>query len=235
MGKLGQRKFLSFKKEFGSQQENEQSLANLVKELTGDFIKYIDCQFIQDENNPQRNEVVYYGPEEDLAIGAKAEVILSAAMFDVYENENVLDRTWFSWTNELECWKGLDPDKKYLGLFNGPGLEHKFYEQDSSSMPSIEDLSQQLILRALKLEPMKWSKRAYRAIAQFNTNTLILFVPGQVNISDWRVKLGMEINELIRKDVDSDMFNLILPYIPTEAYDDDLEDLAQLSSLSNET
>ena len=52
MGKLGQRKFLSFKKEFDSQQENEQSLANLVKELTGDFIKYIDCQFIQDVNNP---------------------------------------------------------------------------------------------------------------------------------------------------------------------------------------
>ena len=83
---------------------------------------------------------MYYGPVEDLEINGAAEIVLSAAMFEVYEFDNVHDRTWFSWNNEPECRKGLDADTKYLGLFNGPSLEPKFYELGSEEWPNIESL-----------------------------------------------------------------------------------------------
>ena len=46
MGKLGQRKYLDFKKEFNTKEENEAQLANLMKELTGDFMTHIECEYI---------------------------------------------------------------------------------------------------------------------------------------------------------------------------------------------
>ena len=73
-------------------------------------------------------------------------------------------------------------------------------------------------------------------MAEFNLNTLILFVPGQVSSDDWRVKLAGEINDIIRKeDTEINMFNLVLPYVNVEnkisSSDTQLDDLAQLLGL----
>ena len=85
--------------------------------------------------------MIYYGPEEDLVIGGPAETVLSFAMTEVYNFTNPLDRTWVSWNNEAECLKGLDADKKHLGIFNGPSLEPLFFEQGSDEWPDAVSLS----------------------------------------------------------------------------------------------
>ena len=138
MGNLGQRKYLDYKKEHSEQEDNEMQIIEILKHLTGDFMTHIECQDIEDEDNPRRNEVIYYGPEADLVLGGPAQVVLHLAINEVYHYDNPLDRTWISWNNEPECRKGLDSEKNHIGMFNGKGLEPRFYEQGSEQWPDID-------------------------------------------------------------------------------------------------
>ena len=70
-------------------------------------------------------------------------------MDEVYNYENVNDRVWFSWNNEPECRKGLDAEKKYLGIFNGASQEPLFINEEGSNWPEDKLLTYTINLRAM--------------------------------------------------------------------------------------
>ena len=47
--------------------------------------------------------MVYFGPSEDLVKGGDAEVMLTAAMSEVYLYDDIDDEVLFSWNNEPKC------------------------------------------------------------------------------------------------------------------------------------
>ena len=155
MEKFGGRKYLNYQKEHDTPLESQNHIVDRVKELTGDFFSHIECQHIEDEDNAARTEVVYFGPEADLAPGGVAENIYRLAISEVYLYKNPLERAWVSWNNEAECRKGLDPEKNQMGFFHGPSLEPKFYEV-GDSWPNYDSLNIELAMRMMLVQP-KWN------------------------------------------------------------------------------
>ena len=166
---------------------------------------YIACSDIQDrdidDNMKRRNEMIYYGPDEELTIGGSGEVLLNLAISEVFQFRNPLDRTWISWNNEPACRKGLDSDKSHIGIFSGKGLEPLFYEQgNEQSWPKLEKLKRINSFRSV-LSEAEWNHRAFEAISVYRLPFLVIFVPGlQQNtaMNDWRVQLAAEVNDRLR-------------------------------------
>lgn len=80
----GMRRALHFEKVHDKKEANEQLLATIVKELSGDWIREAKCEEIQGANRWFYDEVVYFGPSEDLEEGGKAADLKKAALFDRY-------------------------------------------------------------------------------------------------------------------------------------------------------
>ena len=241
MGKLGQRKYLDNMIEGSEQVDKEMQLIEKLKPLTGDFLNPIQCSDIEDESNPRRNEVIYFGPNADLALEGSAEVALHLAISEVYHYDDPVDRTWFGWNNEAGCRKGLDSDKNRIGIFNGKGLEPRFYEQGSDQWPDIDQLQKENTHRIVLAEAA-WTPRAYNAIALFGLPCLITFVPGltqEGRDDDWRVQLSTQVNERLRtQDANPhQFFTLAQPYVSAGAADRlaGLYDLSFLLDVKGET
>ena len=95
------------------------------------------------EDNPWIDEVVYFGPREDLAEGGIAEVVWILATKEMFRYDDVVDMTSYTQNNDPECLteRGLDPSKKYIAIYNGDFLEPKIYEHGKSGdWPSIDQL-----------------------------------------------------------------------------------------------
>ena len=241
MGKLGQRKYLDHTIEGSEQVDQEMQIIEKLKPLTGDFMNPIQCSDIEDESNPRRNEVIYFGPKADLALEGSAEVALHLAISEVYHYDDPVDRTWFGWNDEPGCRKGLDSDKNRIGIFNGKGLEPRFYEQGSDQWPDIDQLQKENTHRIVLAEAA-WTPRAYNAIALFNLPCLITFVPGltkEGRDDDWRVQLSTQVNERLRtQDANPhQLFTLAQPYVSAGAADRlaGLYDLSFLLDVKGET
>ena len=170
-----------------------------------------------------------------------AEVALHLAISEVYHYDDPADRTWIGWNNEPECRKGLGSDKNRIGIFNGKGLEPRFYEQGSDQWPDIDQLQKENTHRIVLAEAA-WTPRAYNAIALFGLPCLITFVPGltkEGRDGDWRVQLSTQVNERLRtQDANPhQFFTLAQPYVSAGAADRlaGLYDLSFLLDVKGET
>ena len=100
----------------------------------------VECDYIQSEDSPWIDEVVYYGPKEDLQEGAIAEGVRILAIKELFRYEDSIDMAMYSFNDEPECRtsKGLDPDKKYIVIYNGDFLQPKIFEYGKADWPSLE-------------------------------------------------------------------------------------------------
>ena len=106
---------------------------------TGDFVQESDCEEIQAEYNPWLDEVIYFGPGEDLVEGGIAEAVQTLAIKDILRYDDMTDMVSYSFITDPECFKehGLDPSKKYIGIWNGGIIETKFYEFGKPDWPTL--------------------------------------------------------------------------------------------------
>jgi len=74
--KAGLRRYLHYGLSSDVKTEDENNFAQIIKELTGDFIVEIKCDDIQSETRFYYDEVVYLGSKEDLTEGGSAELLL---------------------------------------------------------------------------------------------------------------------------------------------------------------
>jgi hypothetical protein len=112
-------RFLHFNNEGFSKEEAEKHLALIVRELTGEWVTEIPCAEIQAASRYFYDELVYFGPGEDLKEGGIAEILVNVSMVDRYNFDQ--QRVGFYYNNEPECLKenDLEQDKRYIVFYNG--------------------------------------------------------------------------------------------------------------------
>ena len=115
----GLRRMISFAKLVEKKEENEQILATIVRELSGDWITWIECEAIQNEDRIFYDQVVYFGEGSDLQEGGKAEVLNRVSMADRYNFDE--QRLGFYWNSDPDCRRDrrLNEDSNYIVFFNG--------------------------------------------------------------------------------------------------------------------
>ncbi len=59
-------------------------VANIVRELSGDWIAEIACEDIQKQGRWYYDELVYFGKKEGFAEGGKVDFLSSVSMHDKY-------------------------------------------------------------------------------------------------------------------------------------------------------
>jgi len=80
----GNRRMLNLEKVFEEKEKNEELLANIVRELSGDWITEIECSKIQADKRQFYDEVIYFGPKKDLEKEGTAELLNTLSMVDRY-------------------------------------------------------------------------------------------------------------------------------------------------------
>ena len=64
---------------------NQETFALIVRELTGEWILPVKCEMIQDEKRFFYDEVVYFGPLDELKEGGRAHGLNEVSMVDKYK------------------------------------------------------------------------------------------------------------------------------------------------------
>lgn len=78
------RRNLGFSKQFEDRKENEEFLAAVIRELTGDWYRDAPCNAIQNPRRKVIDEVIYFGPKEDVEVGGIAESFMQLSKMDRY-------------------------------------------------------------------------------------------------------------------------------------------------------
>ena len=65
-------------------EENAQFLAQIIRELTGEWIHYVECDDIQGEDRTFFDEMVFFGDKEDLEGEGIAANLVTLSMVDRY-------------------------------------------------------------------------------------------------------------------------------------------------------
>jgi len=94
-------------------------LAKILRELTGEWVHFVECDQIQHEDRYFYDEIVYFGKEDDLDIGGKADNIQTLSMIDRYSFAE--QRISYYYNDDPACAEAnqLDPEKNWIVSFNG--------------------------------------------------------------------------------------------------------------------
>ena len=68
----GWRRMLGMVKQYDEKEKNEEFLAAIIRELTGDWYTQMPCGSIQHPKRKIIDEVIYFGPASDLEEGGEA-------------------------------------------------------------------------------------------------------------------------------------------------------------------
>ena len=108
----GLQRFIHFMAEGEDQAESERDMAEVVKELTGDWFEEIKCDEIQSDERIFYDEVVYFGDAADLKGEEYGALLESMSMVDRYQYDH--HRVGFYYNADPACREetDLDPEKK---------------------------------------------------------------------------------------------------------------------------
>ena len=118
----------------GSEDKIEVQLADMVHELTGDWVSEIECKEIEQLHD----SVIYFGSKDFLETEA-AQDFVEAAVWQRFEHYGDEQQVFFAFNTSSKCRKkmGLDKEGKYMVFHNG---ELKNYVLDlDAEMP--EDIN----------------------------------------------------------------------------------------------
>mmetsp|Transcript_34816 Transcript_34816/g.45830 ORF Transcript_34816/g.45830 Transcript_34816/m.45830 type:complete len:209 (-) Transcript_34816:812-1438(-) len=107
--------------ESASKDAEEARLAQMVKELSGDWYTEIECEQLQADERFYYDEVVYFGDAKDLqGDGHFAATMNAVSIQNRYEYDHM--RAGFYFVTDPGCRVnyGLQPDGKYMMILNGP-------------------------------------------------------------------------------------------------------------------
>lgn len=98
---------------------NVEALAAIVEQFTGDWVTEIACSDIQKEDRDMWDEVVYFGPGEDLEPSGLAYLFTLLAQTDRFTSAK--QQVGFHFNSDPECRKEkqLDVDKNHIVFHNG--------------------------------------------------------------------------------------------------------------------
>ena len=115
----GLQRFMHFLLEAEDTAEGERDMAEMVKELTGDWFEEIKCDDIQSDDRIFYDEVIYFGDAEDLKSEEYGAALESMSMVDRYQYDH--HRVGFYYNADPECREisQLDKDKKQIAFYNG--------------------------------------------------------------------------------------------------------------------
>lgn len=88
---------------YDSKQKNVELFANILKELTGDFVTEIKCEDIHKKKRHFYDEVIYFGPKEDFEKNGTAELLPEFSLIDRYSFTD--SRVGFYYNNDEACKK----------------------------------------------------------------------------------------------------------------------------------
>ena len=95
---------IGFSNDLETKEENEKFFAHIVRELTGDWIMEIECQHIQTgAGHKTLDEVIYFGPADDLKKGGEAWLVSELSMMDRFNFDE--SRAFFGVNEDPECRK----------------------------------------------------------------------------------------------------------------------------------
>lgn len=162
----------------------------VVRELTGEFIHFIECDQIQAETRYFYDEIVFFGDEADLDVGAFADNIEFLSMLDRYSFAE--QRVQFFYNDDPECKKEheLDQDKKWIVSFNGHNSVPVAWSFEEDTPIDIEQLVYFVTTSIVKGTP-KWGQRAHSAIFDMMQNGFIYMMPDlpapEELAADWKI------------------------------------------------
>ena len=170
---------------------NIETFAAIVRELTGEWVLPIECQKIQSETRFFYDEVVYFGPADELKEGGRVHSLNDASMIDKYKFD--IQRTGFFYNEDPECRKEreLEGDKPYIVWYNGVNSV-PFIIEIADEPISLHRVLYETTIRSVLGTPM-WGQRANSALFDFYQNGLIYMMPEMIEpekmLEDWRVML----------------------------------------------
>ena len=106
----GNRRMIGFDKAFDDKEKNEELLANIVRELSGDWITEIECSKIQADKRQFYDEVIYFGPKKDIEKEGTAELLNTLSMVDRYNFTE--QRVGFYYNEDPKCREEFNLKKK---------------------------------------------------------------------------------------------------------------------------
>ena len=158
----GMNRLIHFNKISEDKEENELMLAMVIRELTGDWVNKIECDAIQGQSRWYYDEVVYFGPIEDLKPGGEAESFSQASMVDRYNFDE--QRVGFFYNDDPECRtkRDLEGDKKYIVFYNGENSIPLVLELGLDNI-EVSRLIYETTIGVVKGTP-RWGQRAQSAV-----------------------------------------------------------------------
>ena len=108
----GLQRFVHFAYQHESKEDAERDLAEIVKELSGDWFEEIQCDAIGADDRIYYDEVVYFGDGADLENDEYGKLLQSMSMVDRYQYDQ--HRVGFFWNSDPACREAneLDKDQK---------------------------------------------------------------------------------------------------------------------------
>ena len=150
--------------------------ALIVRELTGEWIHFIECDQIQAPKRFFYDEFVYFGDEYDLDIGGIADNIVTLSMVDRYSFAE--QRVQFFYNDSPDCRQKmkLDRDKKYAVMYSGENAVPSAWPYENNEPIDFEQLVFLVNTSVVKGTP-KWGQRAHAAIFDLMQNAIVYMMP----------------------------------------------------------
>jgi len=213
-----------------TREENEQMMAMIVRELSGDWVHPIKCDEIQGQNRWFYDEIVYFGAQEDLAKGGPVDFFAKASMVDRFNFDE--QRVGFFYVEDPECrrLRDLDPEKSFIVIYNGEN-SIPFILEIGKDEVDLARLIFEINTGIVKGTP-RWGQRANTAVFTHYVNGLIYMIPEMMEPTemqkDWRMMLMVRLVELIQEKRFSFFVPILSPFTQEPA---DRMLVPQLSSL----
>ena len=141
--------------------EDTDFFSKIVNSLTGEWVNHTECEDIQSPRRLFFDEMIYFGPEEDLKTFADSVEII--AKYDRYIFD--AQRVGFYWNDDPECRKRFNLEEgNWVVMFNGEYSEQPIgIEIDEDHKAKPDDLDRMITESIVKATPM-WGKRAHKAV-----------------------------------------------------------------------
>jgi len=218
--KTGLRRLIHFGQVSEEPAENYEAFADVIRELTGDWVNPVDCVKIQGKNRFYYDEVVFFsGDLPALEVeGGVAWALQEVSMIDRYQFDE--GRVGFFYNVDELCREKhkLDLDKSYIVWYNGANSVPYTLELTDEAV-DVHRLMYETNVRAVNGTP-KWGSRANSAIFDNYMNGLVYMMPEMHEPEeiqkDWQVMLAVEMVAMMQTTATS-FVPVIEPFIQEPA------------------
>lgn len=178
----GLHRLIHFQKISENDLVNETTFAEIVRELTGDWVIEIDCDSIQGKNRFYYDEIVYFGNKEELKKDGAVEAFAEASMYDRFTFDEQRVGHFYNTDPECRRLRDLDPETNYLIIYNGEG-SLPFVLTIGKDNIDLNRIIYETTVGVVRGTP-RWTQRAKQAVFDLKMNGLIYMHPNEEKPQD---------------------------------------------------